>query len=80
MLTARPVLRELLRLADQAPALTDQQLRFRLVALAECAVPHPGVPSSSPAGRWSSAAPTPLSAVSRPHQAGGGASVSGRGS
>ena len=33
---ARSVFRELIRLADQAPGLTEEQLRFRLLALAEC--------------------------------------------
>lgn len=32
----RSALREIIALADQAPALTDDQLRFRLCALAEC--------------------------------------------
>jgi hypothetical protein len=36
---ARSILRELIRLADQVPGLTDEQLRFRLLALAECAIP-----------------------------------------
>ncbi|MGH3823347.1 MAG: hypothetical protein ACRDRA_11045 [Pseudonocardiaceae bacterium] len=48
----RSVLRELIRLAGQAPVLTEEQLRFRLLALAQCAAPP-----RSPAGRWSSKAP-----------------------
>ena len=39
---ARSVLRKIVTLADQAPGLTDEQLRFRLLALAEYATPaHP---------------------------------------
>jgi hypothetical protein len=53
----RSVLRELIRLADQAPELTEEQLRFRLLALAECAIaPSLAVPRS-PAGRWLSETP-----------------------
>jgi hypothetical protein len=54
---ARSVLRELIRLADLVPELTEEQLRFRLLALAECATPRsPAVPRS-PAGRWLSETP-----------------------
>ncbi|MGH3692859.1 MAG: hypothetical protein ACRDRX_02445 [Pseudonocardiaceae bacterium] len=54
---ARSVLRELLRLADQAPVLTEEQLRFRLLALAECGAPRAGAPPRSSAGRWPSETP-----------------------
>jgi hypothetical protein len=53
----RSVLRELIRLADQASGLTEEQVRFRLLALVEyttlrsCAVPR------FPAGRWLSEIP-----------------------
>jgi hypothetical protein len=43
----RLVLRKLIRLAAQAPRLTDEQLRCRLLALAACAARSP-VPSRSP--------------------------------
>jgi hypothetical protein len=52
----RLMLLELVRLAAQAPRLTDEQLRFRLLALAAYAARSP-VPSRSPAGRWLSEAP-----------------------
>ena len=54
---ARSVLRELIRLADQAPGLTEEQVRFGLLALAECATPRSCAASQSPAGRWLSQAP-----------------------
>ncbi|MDQ3764867.1 MAG: hypothetical protein M3460_26130 [Actinomycetota bacterium] len=54
---ARSVFRELIRLADQAPGLTEEQLRFRLLALAECATPRSPAVLRSPAGRWLSQAP-----------------------
>jgi hypothetical protein len=54
---ARSVLRELVRLVDQAPGLTEERLRFRLLALAECARPRSPAVSRSPAGRWLSEAP-----------------------
>ena len=55
--TARSVLRELIRLASQAPVLTEEQLRFRLLALAAYATPRsPAVPPI-PAGRRSNQAP-----------------------
>lgn len=53
----RLMLQELIRLAAQAPSLTDEQLRFRLLALTECATPRSTVPSRSPAGRWLSETP-----------------------
>lgn len=53
----RSVLRELIRLADQVPGLTEEQLRFRLLALAEYATTRFPVSSRSPAGRWSSKTP-----------------------
>jgi hypothetical protein len=53
----RLMLQELIRLAAQAPGLIDEQLRFRLLALAACATPHFPVPSRSPAGRWLSETP-----------------------
>ncbi len=53
---ARSVLREIITLADQAPVLTDEHLRFRLVALAERAAPRSHAPKS-PIGRWLSDAP-----------------------
>lgn len=65
----RSVMRELIRLADYAPLLTDEQLRFRLLALAQCARSRPHAPPRSPAGRWSSEAPTRLPAASRHHTA-----------
>jgi hypothetical protein len=40
---ARSMVREIITLADQAPMLTDEQLRFRLRALAECGR-HPDQP------------------------------------
>lgn len=48
---ARSVFQELLSLADQAPGLTEEQLRFRLLALAECATPRSPAAPRSPAGR-----------------------------
>ena len=54
---ARSMLRELIRLADESPGLTDEQLRFRLLALAACATTRSHVPSRSPAGRWLSETP-----------------------
>jgi hypothetical protein len=53
---ARPVLQEIITLADQAPRLTDEQRRFRLRALAACAAPWSPAPRS-PIGRWWSEAP-----------------------
>jgi hypothetical protein len=50
------VLRQVIALADQAPVLTDEQLRFRLLALAEHAVPRSNALHRSPADRWSSEA------------------------
>jgi hypothetical protein len=52
----RLMLRKLIRLAAQAPRLTDEQLRCRLLALAAYAARSP-VPSRSPAGRWLREAP-----------------------
>lgn len=52
----RLVLRKLIRLAAQAPRLTDEQLRCQLLALAAYAARSP-VPSRSPAGRWLREAP-----------------------
>ncbi len=40
LVAARLVLREVIRLADQVPVLTAEQLRFRLLTLAECAAPR----------------------------------------
>ena len=40
LVAARLVLREVIRLADQAPVLTAEQLRFRLFTMAECAAPR----------------------------------------
>jgi hypothetical protein len=54
---ARSVLRELIMLADEAPGLTEEQLRCRLLALAGCAAPRSPAVSRSPAGRWLSEAP-----------------------
>jgi hypothetical protein len=54
---ARSVFRELIRLADQAPGLTEEQLRFRLLALAECTTLRSFVAPRSPAGRWLSETP-----------------------
>ncbi len=54
---ARSLLWELLRLADQVPGLTEEQLRFRLLALAERATLRSLPVPRSPAGRWSSKAP-----------------------
>src|SRR5262249_5456369 len=48
------VLREVIALADQAPVLTDEQLRFRLLVLAACAAPRLPAAPRSPIGRWSS--------------------------
>jgi hypothetical protein len=45
---AHSVLREIIPLADQAPGLTDEQLRFRLLALAACAAPRSTAASRSP--------------------------------
>jgi hypothetical protein len=53
---ARSVLRKIITLADQAPVLTDEQLRFRLLALAECTRSGSHV-AHSPADRGSSEAP-----------------------
>jgi hypothetical protein len=50
-------LQELIRLATQAPRLTDEQLRFRLLALAAYAAPRSHIPSRPPAGRWLSETP-----------------------
>ncbi|MGH3823263.1 MAG: hypothetical protein ACRDRA_10595 [Pseudonocardiaceae bacterium] len=44
----RSVLRELIRLADQAAVLTDEQLQYRLLALAECAAPRSTPPHPIP--------------------------------
>lgn len=55
--TARSVLRELIKLADQAPGLTEEQLRFRLLALASALHPDPPLSPRSPAGCWSSETP-----------------------
>jgi hypothetical protein len=63
----RLMLQELIRLAAQAPRLTNEQLRFRLLTLAAYAAPRSHVPSRSPAGRWLSETPTRLSAASRHH-------------
>jgi hypothetical protein len=61
---ARSMLRQVIALADEAPALTDDQLRARLVDLARTA--RPGVPpwlmtprfaSDAPAGHWLRDAP-----------------------
>jgi hypothetical protein len=57
---ARSVLGELIRLADQAPVLTEEQLRFRLLTLAACAALHSPAPSRSPAGHRSRALPRPF--------------------
>ena len=54
---ARSVFRELIRLADQAPGLTEEQLRLRLFALAECATLRSCVAPRSPADRWLSEPP-----------------------
>lgn len=54
---ARSVLGELGRLADQATVLTDEQLRFRLLTLAQYAQSRPHAPPRSPADRWPSEAP-----------------------
>jgi hypothetical protein len=54
---ARSVLREIITLADQVPMLTDEQLRFRLRALAECTRSGSHVAHRSPADRWLSEAP-----------------------
>jgi hypothetical protein len=53
----RSVLREVIVLADPVPGLTKEQLRFRLLALAECATPRSLTVPKSPAGRWSSQVP-----------------------
>jgi hypothetical protein len=50
---ARSVLREITVLAEEAPALTDEQLWFRLRALAGCAAPRSAA-ARSPIGRRSS--------------------------
>jgi hypothetical protein len=62
------VLREVIRLADQAPALTEQQLRFRLLTPAECAAPcfHSAHRSRLAAGR--AIPPNQLPAASRHHK------------
>ena len=65
---ARSVLREIIALAEQASGLTDEQLRFRLRALAECTRSESYVAHRSPADHWSSEAPTQLLAVSRSHR------------
>ncbi|MDQ3765424.1 MAG: hypothetical protein M3460_29425 [Actinomycetota bacterium] len=59
--TARSVLRELVRLADQAPGLTKEQRRFRLLMLAAYATPRllavppiPGWPPVEPGPRLGS--------------------------
>jgi hypothetical protein len=54
---ARSVLREIITLADQATMLTDEQLRFRLRALAECTRSGSYIAHRSPADRWLSEAP-----------------------
>jgi hypothetical protein len=54
---ARSVSRELIRLADQASGLTEEQLRFRLLALAEYATLRSFAVPRSPAGRWLSETP-----------------------
>ncbi|MDQ3764252.1 MAG: hypothetical protein M3460_22530 [Actinomycetota bacterium] len=65
---ARSTLRELIALADQAPELTEQQLRFRLLTLVECATPRSSAASQSPADRWSSQVPDSApSGQSAPH-------------
>jgi hypothetical protein len=53
---ARSVLREIIALGDQAPGLTDEQSRFRLLTLAAYTAPKSPAPRS-PIGRWSSDAP-----------------------
>ena len=62
------VLREVIRLADQAPALTEEQLRFRLLTLVECAAPrfHSARRSRLAAGR--AMPPNQLPAASRHHK------------
>ena len=62
---ARPVLREVITLANQAPGLADDQLRFRLLALAACATPRSTAASRSPADRWSRRPPTLFPTASR---------------
>ena len=55
--TARSALRKIIRLADQAPGLTKEQLRFRLLVLTAYATPgSPAVPPI-PTGRRSNQAP-----------------------
>jgi hypothetical protein len=54
---AQSVLREIITLATQAPMLTDDQLRFRLHALAECTRSGSYVAPQSPADRWLSETP-----------------------
>jgi hypothetical protein len=54
---ARSALREIITLADQAPMLTDEQLRFRLRTLAECTRFSSNAAHRSPADRWLSEAP-----------------------
>jgi hypothetical protein len=54
---ARSMLRQVIALADEAPALPDDQLRLRLRALAVRGTPRSHALPRSPAGRWSSEAP-----------------------
>jgi hypothetical protein len=54
---ARAVVREIIALADQAPGLTDEQLRLRLRALAVRAAPRSATVPKPPIGRWLSEAP-----------------------
>ncbi|MGH3825276.1 MAG: hypothetical protein ACRDRA_20920 [Pseudonocardiaceae bacterium] len=66
---ARPVLREIITLADQASTLTDDQLQFRLRALAVCALLRSDAAHRSPAGHRLSPAPSPgLLVASRYHK------------
>jgi hypothetical protein len=54
---ARSILREVIALADQASGLADEQLRFRLLALAECTRSRSNAAHRSRADRWLSEAP-----------------------
>lgn len=62
---ARSVLREIITLGDQAPGLTDEQLRFRLLTLAAHTAPKSPAHRSS-IGRWSAIPPNRLPAADRP--------------
>jgi hypothetical protein len=63
---ARSPLRKIITLADQASVLTDEQLRFRLLALDACAASRSHAAPRSPIGHRLRDAPNRLSVAGRP--------------